>query len=283
MGFFKTVANSIYSPKFYKDVVNQSLGNAIVYFIILGFVASLLTTLLIVPTLIPLKKQIPTFVNSIVDYYPSKLEIKIKNGEVTTNAKEPYFIPLPGDDQQNQPIKNLVVIDTKTPFSSKKFNLYQSAAWVTSDKIFYKSDNRGDIKAYSLSEIKNVTINKIFIIEAVNKLTPLIKFVTPVLIGLLILTLFVVYLFRFVYLFFLAFIIWIIAKFMKWNFTYMQSYIISIYIATGALLLNLLITSTSFLTGFVGLPFLGTIVTVGLLFANFSNYSSTKKVVSKKR
>lgn len=85
-----------------------------------------------------------------INCYPNDLEAKITNGQAYTNVEEPYFIKSCEGDQS----QNLMVIDTKTPYASDKFDEFKVASWVTKDSIVYKKNNY-ETRTYSFAQIKD--------------------------------------------------------------------------------------------------------------------------------
>ncbi len=266
MKFLKNILNSIYSPSFYAGIPQKSFGSALGYFLLLVFILIIAKMAILAPTLLfDIPKNIKTLADSVVNAYPAELEVKIQNGQVTTNVEEPYFIALPkGEGNQSNTITNFVVIDTKTPFSAAAFNNYQTIAWLSKDTLFTKSDRNGEIKTLDLTKFPNYTINKNSLVSLENSFSPWLKFVGPVaLIGSL-LGLYLVYSGRLIYLLVLALIIWLIAKIFKRALTYGQSYKIGLYAMTLALLIDL---GISFLP-WKGFSFMFTIITLGVIIAN---------------
>ena len=117
---------------------------------------------LISPLLIDAPLALQGFAQSIIDCYPKDLEIKVANGQVSTNTSQPYFIhSCQGSINQNQVRlgQNLAVIDTQTPYSSSQFDKYKIQVWITKDAVVYKKDNY-ETRSYSLAKVKGFTLNR---------------------------------------------------------------------------------------------------------------------------
>jgi hypothetical protein len=194
--------------------------------------------------------------------YPKELEVKVKNGIVTTNVEEPYFIKTPTDDK-DEVEPNLIVIDTKTPFSVSQFDNYKSFVWVSKDAIYTKSQ-RNELKVYSLSKIDELTINKSMVDQLIAKVSPWLVIVIPVLSVLIIIGLFIGYVFRLVYLFFLALCIFLMTKVMRCPISYGQSYTVGLYAMTLSFILGIL---QFFIKG-LNIPFLFTIIALIVVAVN---------------
>lgn len=271
MSFLKTVKNSIYSPEFYTSIPQKRLLSAIGYFLLLSLF------LTIIQSAIPILKfsttgqtEIKKFVNKVTDIYPSELEIKIQKGKVSTNMQEPYFIPFQFDTDKAKNISNLIVIDTKTPYSSDQFNQYETIAWLTEDSVFIRNNDK--IEANDLSKISNVTINRTSITSLINKFSPWLKFITPVAVTGIFIGTYIAYSSRLIYLFFLALIIWVLAKFLKKPLTYGSSYKMGLYAMTLGLFASLILSFFKF----PGFPFMLTIISIGIVLINLSKVEKTE-------
>ncbi len=275
MKFFQRVQDSIYSPAFYAQAPTKSLRRALGYFFLLTFIATALQTILMVPAIVGFSQRVPGYVKSVTGQYPEELQVQIQNGQVTTNVKEPYFVPLKDIDSPGATIsgKNLLVIDTKTPFSAAQFHQYNSAAWLTKDTLFYES-NRG-FKSTDLSKMDGLEINNGLIQGFVELLTPYYQYVTPVGILFVFSGISSAYTFRLFYMLFLALIIWLLAKIFNWNFSYKGAYTVGLYAMTLGILVDILWSLTNNWITFNGFPFMFTILTLGVVILNLTRKPST--------
>lgn len=279
--FFQTVKESIYSPEFYAGIPKKSLGSAIIYFLLLTLIVTVLQSVLPIWSFTTVGQQeIQKFIGQAVNTYPEKLEVKIQNGKVSTNVKEPYFIPLPSGNNTSNSTYNLIVIDTKTPFSASQFNAYKAAAWVSKDTIFVQGDSNGQIKTIDLSKASDVKINKSLINSFAVKYSPLLKLLTPLAIVGILLGLFLLHILRLIYLFFLALLIFLLVKVIKKDRTYGECYKISIYAVT----LGVLVEFIGNFLRYPGFPFMFTIIAIAVVLFNFKNMkkSSSKMDTVKK-
>ncbi len=284
MKFFRRVRDSIYNPSFYKSLPQLKLESALSYFFIFIFFLSLIQTLLLAfPTLNFVtgltNKDLPKLISS----FPQNLQINIKNGVVSTNAAEPYFFPLPagqsppgGAPQSLTDFKNLFVIDTVTPYSPEEFKNYNTFALLTKNTLYYKPDKSQLVKSTSLSNVKNLTIDREHLTALLNKFSPLFKFIYPVAIFLILVLLFLFYILRLVYLFFLAAVILLVSRMIQPTLSYGQSYKVGIHAMTLGLLIETLLTIVSPLLHLRGFPYMVTILSVIVFVVNFK----TQKEVS---
>lgn len=260
MNFLKTIGNSIHSPQFYSTVVKKSFKPAFGYFLLLILLLTVIRGVtLINPILNEAPKALQGFAQDIINCFPKDLEIQIISGQVSINADEPYFISCKGDE--------LVVIDTKTPYTSGKFDEYKVSAWVTKDTVVYKR-NDVETRSYSLAKIKDFKLNKETINTYYNMILPYLKFVGPILLLLTFAGIYLSYNFRLIHLLIIALIIWLLSKAFKQNLAYGPSYKIGLYAITLGLIVELVVNLTHRWTHFTGFPFMVTILTLAVVLVN---------------
>ncbi len=267
MKFFQIIKNSIYSPSFYSQISQKSFGKSIGYFLLLVLILTAIKSLtLIGPLIFELPNQIQIIIKESINCYPKDLEIKISNGQVSTNIKEPYFIDSCGiGPETNQP---LLVIDTTTPFSKTQLDQYKVTAWLTKDSIIYKKSDL-ETRSYSLIEIKDFKLNKDSLDSLSNMISPWLKFVGPAVMFVAFIGIYLFYDIRLIYLLLLAAVLWLLSKLFKQTLSYGQSYKLGLYAITLGLIVELLVSLTSNLTRFSGFPFMFTLITLGVVFINY--------------
>src|SRR3990167_9777888 len=206
MDFFKTIVNSIYSPKFYPIILKKSFKASIGYFLLLALLLTIIRlTTLMTPLFVETPKMIQEFANNVVNCYPKDLELNIQNGQASVSASEPYFLKsCEGDKAQN-----LVVIDTKTPFSQTQFDQYKVIAWVTKDSVIFRKNDL-ETRSYSLTKMNDFKLNKTVLDSFQTTLTPYLKFVGPILLFLSLIGIYLSYTLRLIYLLLLSSLIWLI-------------------------------------------------------------------------
>lgn len=269
MNFFNKVKSSIYSPEFYKSVRKKTTGEAFKYFLGLAAILALIQAVISIPIAVSIQKELPNISSKVVSYYPAELEVKIKDGRASTNVKEPYFIKMP----EGEGYANLLVIDTKTSYSAEQFTKYSAAAWLTKDTLFVKEEN--GLRAFELTKIQELTINKTLVSEIVNKISPFFKLIIPVISIFIFLGLILLYIFRLIQLLFIAIGIYLVGRAMNLNFGYKESYKIGLFAITLPLILDLVLNFSKGLINFSGIPFFFTIATLLVVGVN---YYQAKKV-----
>lgn len=263
MNFFKTVQDSIYSPKFYSAILTKSFKSSLSYFLLLILILTIINLItLIKPILIEAPLTIQSFAQSMINCYPKNLEIKISNGQVSTNTKEPYFISSCEDQSQK-----LIVVDTKTPFSPTQFDNYDVAVWLTKDSIVYKK-NDIETRTYSLNKITNFKLNKEVIQSYYQIFSPFLNFVGPILMFLAFVGIFLSYNSRLLYLLLISSLIWLMGKIFKYSLGYRQSYKLGLHAITLGLTLELVMGLIQPWTRFAGFPFMVSVLTLGVVFVN---------------
>jgi hypothetical protein len=215
-----------------------------------------------------------------LDYYPQELEITIKNGKVSTNVQEPYYIKIPTEWKNNAPdnleingqptsqladIDNLLVIDTKNPFSLEKLYAYRTVALLTSDSVVYISDNKIEIQP--LKNISDFRINKSQLVYLAGTIKPFTKFVYPVVCLGIFVGQALLLLFKFVYLLVAALLIWLVVAIKKINLGYKKSYQLGLHLITLGVILEPII----YLLGISTFPFAFTILLLLLALLNIKN------------
>lgn len=263
MNFLKTIKNSIYSPSFYASLSKKSFKSSLGYFFLFSLLLTIINLIpLIKPFFTDLPNTVDQTVNKILDCYPQDLEINVKGGEVSLNKEEPYFIS--SCDQEKQ---NLIVVDTKTPFSSSQFDNYRVFAWITKDSVVFKK-NDFETRTYSLNKVDNFKVNKQVLESIKNQFYPYMKFLGPVLLLLSFLGIYLSYGFRLIQLLLLASLIWLLGKLFKHVLSYGQSYKLGLYAITLGLIFDLIGNLTGKLTGIYGFPFMVSFLTLGVVIIN---------------
>jgi hypothetical protein len=293
MNIFQKIKSSIYSPVFYRDVPNQSFLSVLGYFLLLTLFLTLVQVVfLIKPLLFDLNREIKTYATMFISSFPSDLSVSIKSGKVTTTAVEPYFyaMPIQDVDENMKEFQNLLVIDTKNAYSVSQFNLYKSVFWLTSDSLFIR--NGTEIKTVDLTQVPDFTFDKGFIQTLTSKILPLLWLLGPLFLTVVAIFIYMLSFGRLVYLFLLAFLIWIIAKIAKLSFTYGSIYKMGMYAMTLPLIVQLFVDLTSTWTHFNGISFMFSIMTLAMFVINLRDDSpkpsltaseSRQKPRSKKR
>jgi len=275
MKFFKNIKNSIYNPNYYNSVIAKPFSSSLKYFLLFILLLTLLTTIILSFTTIPkIKFFIDTVSKEILRYYPDELEIVIKKGKVSTNVQEPYFIKI-SSNSKNILVQNILVINTKTPFSLENFKDYKTACLLTEENLVCYDENQA-IKISPLTNIPDFKLNKLIVSSFLTKIQPFFKLFYPLFILALFMIIFIASLWRMIYLFFGALLIWLVAKIRKIDIGYKKSYQLGLYLMTTPFLINFLIKYALKPLGVpLNIPYLFTIVLIVMAVLNLK----TKTIV----
>ncbi len=286
MSFLQTIKNAIYSPPFYAQIPQKPFTSGLIYYFLLAVFLTFFQSLFALPQIITLQNKAPEYINSAIKSYPKELEVKIKNGQTSTNVEEPYKILFPKNlrsnsiDGQSQST-NLIVIDTKTPFSTTQFHKYDTEAWLTKDKIAYKNNNR--VAVSELSDMQNMTISQKTLRELLKKIQPWFSVIIPLLFILSFLVVILFQVLRLLYMTLLAVLIWSIGKATGKKLDYKNAYKIGLYAATAGLLLEFFVTLTMPFLHIHGFPFMFSIVTLAIVIINFVSFAKETKIIPAKK
>ena len=248
MKFIQTFKQSFYSPEFYRELKNKKFWFSLKYFYslvaILAFVYAIVISVSALPAIKGFMGKIEPYLRS----YPAELVITIQDGKASTNVSEPYFIKMPDGlcDLESQEagfceLNSLIVIDTKTPFSSAKMEEYKSLAWLTEDSLIVKQDK--ETKLTSLKDVPNTVINKQFMDGLADKAGSIVRKAIPVVLPLAAVLIFfglIIYLSKLIFLLFGALIVWIIGRIKKVDMTYGYAYRIGLHAITLGVILRFL-------------------------------------------
>lgn len=265
--FLNAFVKTFTSPDYYGDILAAPFKFSLKFFFFYFFLYSFISTsILTISTFIPLQKGLMLAVPRLSEIVPEELEINIKDGNVTTNVQEPYYVPIDTVENlfkninrnvlgaaSNKP-RYLLVIDTNAKIED--FTTYQTEFLLTKNFLTYYKDNR--IEVAPLSQIKNATISRATLDVLLKNLIPYTQYVATVLMSAtFIFTLIFLPLAKFYYSLFLAFVLYILTKFFNLTLTYKKLLQISLHLVVVSTTLFSLLSLTPIKLSF---PFLQTIL-----------------------
>ena len=165
--FFYSLKKSLFEPKYYKDISQANFWFSFKYLWFLLFVLTIFKGLFLGGQYLKSRPQIQPEVNKLFAYaenfYPKGLELKIKNGQLTTNAKEPYVFDLEKNKQQTNQ-RHMLIIDTKG--SIENYPSYNSYVLATKNAVVYPSKSTNNqieqTSVFYFRDLKrDITLNKI--------------------------------------------------------------------------------------------------------------------------
>lgn len=248
MQFLDNIKSSIYNPSYYKEILNKPFSYSLRYFLSLAVLIAVVSTLVFSFSVLPkFNKIVNEIIPKALNYYPDNLEVTVKNGKVSTNVTEPYFIKLPADLKNSDqgagiepPIEkmdNFLVIDTASPVTLDLFKSYKTFVLLSRDSIAY--DDSGAMKIQPLDQSINGVVTKAKFTEILNQYMPYLKISSFILAPIMFIFLFFGFIVgNLIYLIFGAFVIWIAAKLMKQNLEYGKSYQFGLHAITLGVILE---------------------------------------------
>lgn len=269
MQIFSNIKNSIYSPEYYKEVLQKPMSYSVKYFfkfiLILAFVLAVVYSFIFIPRL---KAFVDNFGIEAVNVFPGDLKVEIKNGQAFSDSIQPYFIKVPQgfESKEDQPkFDNFIVIDTNNNFDLEKFNSYNTFAILNKDSITYFQNKK--ITVQPLKDVPNFVADKQSLANLINQVTPFARFIYPIIPVGLFLGNFVAFIFYLLYMIFGALIIWLVLKIKNIKTTYKKSYQLGLHLLTPAIIINTVL-------GFLGVvfPFLFTIIIIIFTIINIKKF-----------
>ncbi len=295
MKFIWEIRDSIYSPEYYKGLLTKPFSYSLKYFFMLVLCIALVVS---VSLMFPVFSAVHSFLANVgmkvLEYYPDELRITIKNGVVSTNVVEPYVLPMPPEFKSafqsaqdragnnvkvniniNVNAKNLLVIDTKTPFTIDEFKKADTEILLTKDSAVYY--DKGNTVVAPLDKVSDFTLDKGKITSFLNKAQPYFRFVYPLIAVGMFSIFFFGAAFNMFYLLFAAILILLIARMKKASLSYGKSYQLGLHLITLALIIDNLI----FLAApNVHVPFFDTIIIAALAWMNLTNNAPVEAVLA---
>jgi len=250
--FFKNLSRSLFDLEFYQELLKTPISFSFKYLYFLLYLILLVNTLLFLPNLFQLKKEIPQFIKTVQttskNFYPEELVVNIKDGALSTNVKEPYAIPLPKElmtKGETSELKNLVVIDTQA--NPENFKKYATAVLITKKSFVYPKEDKYEV--YPMENIKqNVKIDKNIYENFLNKIIGYVnllpKFIPLAMVTVVLLCPFIGagldFAGRLLILVFYTLIPFLFAKIFKKNLSFGKTFQIAIHCSTLIIVANFL-------------------------------------------
>lgn len=132
--YLQKIRDNIFNPSYYEEIVSKPLKASFKYYLKMAMWLALIYTAFVsvffVPEFMRLLKEVSS---SLASAYPADLKVHFQNGEASVNMPEPIIVPLPQTGKEffngshnGRDIKNLMVIDTRTVFTSEDFKQDQA-------------------------------------------------------------------------------------------------------------------------------------------------------------
>lgn len=172
-------------------------------------------------------------------YYPEGLIVTIEEGKVSTNVEEPFIVPTEGaaaESEESVPFSNMLVIDTNAEDPLAARAAYDAAILLTDDSIVV-AKSEGETRVFSLAEIEHMEVSEEGV-RALAKQAVLPAILVGIVVALIALffgTLLLTATRAFLLVFF-ALVTWLLASVRGLKATYGESYVLSAYALTLAIL-----------------------------------------------
>ena len=283
MNIFVKIKNSIYNPEYYSEVAKKPFSYSFKYLLIFALLFAMVFAIVVIIRFIPIVNLLSQKAPELANYFPQELTITIKDGKVSTNVQEPYFIKVPAEMKGNTSLKsanitinggaiqtdttkldNLVVIDTKDKFDLDTFNSYKTFMLITADSVVYMNKNN-QISISSLSGIKDFTLNRGKITGFVGMAKPFLVILYPIVFVGAYIAGYMIVVVKMAYLLFGALLIWAVAKIKGIELGYKKSYIVGMQLVTGAIIITSILSAISPKLTF---PYFFSVLLIALAFAN---------------
>lgn len=282
---FNDFYKSSFDISFYKEIIKEKFFDSLKYLFSLYLIFGIIGGVIFSFEVIKFIPNIPTVIQSInkqaKKIYPKELVITVKDGVLSTNVKEPYFIKFP---LNNNIFENLIVIDTKS--SAGDIVKYSTVALVNKDSIIYSEEKgKHEYKVVLLNELTgNNVFNRSTYDKILSILSPYLNYLYHLSYLLIFLAIFIwPFLFAFfstfgtlVYLLIPALLLFISIKIWKKNYSYKDLLKISAHVITIPIIVTFLFGI--FNINLPGLVYLAFILIMGLLVVE---KISIKKVLKK--
>lgn len=270
MSFFRHLAKSIYNPEFYRSLTEKPFSFSMKYFLKFALLIAILGTIVIgVRGVIPSPAKFREMGDRVVDLYPDELVITFKDGKVSTNVEEPYYIKLPQDsifrddtEDAQDTLDNILVINTRDAFTIESFRNYHTMALLTEDSLIV--GDKGEMRIVPVASFPLEEINKEYLEGKFNKIKPYFVLIVPALLLFMALMLFAVIATELIYLLFSALLIWGLLAILKRRTGYKGAYQIGLHAVT----LPIILDGIMFAISPIRYPFVFTILMLVLIFIN---------------
>lgn len=268
MKFWRIFESSIYGPSFYRAIVERRAAGAFGYFALLVLIASLMVSANPIADVAEFVFQSSdekgTLREEVLSIYPDELEITFRNGEISTNVSEPYFIPFPetfkdkGGEDAGYP-ENLLVIDTGKPISADDFDALDTFVILGRDSVGVYQPGRKKVQIQNMenASAEYFVLDKDRFASFVGTAEGFARWFGFALLFLIPLLIFSLWLSGYLlYLLFGALVIWIVAKIRGAPWGYGTSYKAGLHLLTLPILYGI-VSSPPFIPQLY-VPFLST-------------------------
>jgi len=155
--FFRTLALSAVSPRYYADVLIAKFSFSLKYFLGFQLLSALVVTALII---IPVSQfDLNGSLTTARSWYPQDLVVTFDQGHLSINKPLPYVIAFPNVSASSRSaradqVKNFIVFDSDKQINGVTDVMADKALIVLTETTAYVDENQGNLRTYSLSQVK---------------------------------------------------------------------------------------------------------------------------------
>ncbi len=286
--FFYSLKKSLFELKYYKDVAKVNLWFSFKYLWFLLFILVIFKSIFLGGQYLKSRPQIQPGVNRLLTYaenfYPKGLELKIKNGQLSTNVKEPYTFDLEENKWQTDQ-RHLLIINTKG--SIENYPNYNTYVLATKNAIVYPSKSTSNqieqTSVFYFRDLKqDFTLNKNVYNNLLNVVRPytykILFFADYIVVACLFLFLIFGSLFwtggTMFGLLFLTLFVWIVNLIFKKQFSYGSLYKMGMHAVTWPIIINEVVKYFNF-------PFPGSYTLIFLFWMLIILFLTEKKIINR--
>ncbi len=251
--FFETIKKSLFEPKYYKEVGKASFWSAYKYLWFFLFIFTVLRSFEFGASYLKNRPQIKPGIDRFMIYaqtfYPKELELRMRNGQLSTNVKEPYIFDLKKGEWSKFDKRHLLIIDTKG--SIENYPNYKTYVLATKNAVVYPSKARNsDIEQTSVFYFRDLkqdfTMNKNVYKDLLNMVKPYASRALFFVDSMVLAGLFLFLVFGSLFwtgavmfgLLFLTFFVWIVNLIFKKKFNYGTLYKMGMHAVTWPIIIN---------------------------------------------
>jgi len=281
MELLGNIRSSIYGPAYYASLTEKPFSYSIKYFLSLAVVLTVVLSAVMLFSIVPnVHSFLSTTSAKILDYYPSDLQVTISHGKVSTNVTEPYSLRLPAElmakrtasSASSSVPENLLVIDTKDPFTVDEFKNDHTLLLLTGDSFAYIRDqSKQDIDIQPLGQNFSMVLNKGTAASFVQKMRSYFWIIYAATIVLVPVGIFIGTMVRLAYLFLFALLVWVFMRMRKITSGYKKAYQLGLHLVTTPLIIGVF---CSIFIPTENIPFLFTAIALVMMVVNIRSVPS---------
>lgn len=262
--FTEDLRNSLCDRSFYRSLLKRTFGRGVKYLYTLLVLIAFVWIVTACIGLFKLARYTPELVANVTTYartaYPPELVVTIREGELSTNVEEPFFIDAPvtipdENADEEMEIKHWIAIDTSA--SVEDYFRYESLVLVGKTWIVVpdkNNDTLGTIRVLPLESIEEFTLNRAVYDSWLAKIIPFLGILQPLAYGGIVILLLAgpfvlggfMLLGKLISLLLLSLLGLLIAAILKTGLGYKQVYTLSLYAITWPILYSVIADILSF-------------------------------------